>query len=373
MILLADANPERLKLFHSWLSPYYHVRLAQSADEAVHKATELHPGLILADDSLVNESGQDLLELIRRNPATHLLPLILISNEPVSPAPHEDFESGADDALIEPFTQSEMLARVRTQLRMTQVRDRLVRQREGLRLRDEFLQVASHELKTPVASLQLQLQLLKRQAKRVGDRVVPMETFIHELDGALKQTSVLTHLINDLLEVSRIQSGQLAVEPHVDSLSLAIREVISRYAELIHEAGCNYSLEIQDAIAANFDAARIEQVLVNLISNSCKYAPGSHIHISLREAGGFAELRFTDDGPGIPQAHVDAIFDRFSRGSSGNNVSGLGLGLYIVKGIVEAHQGTIKLRSSESYGTEFTIGIPSVPQEGLSVEDRVQA
>ena len=367
MILLADANLERLNLLHSWIKPYHKVRLATSAEEALAMATELHPGLLITDTNFADANGVRLLELVRRNNSTHLVPVVLLSDK-LDLADDGDFENGADDTLVTPFTANELLARVRTQLRMTQVRDRLVRQREGLRLRDEFLQVASHELKTPVASLQLQLQLLKRQLRRVGDKQIPMENFIHDLDGASKQVSVLTHLINDLLEVSRIQSGQLAIETYPERLSTLVKELVGRYSELMQEAHCDYSLEVEDDLIVHFDAARMEQVLVNLISNTCKYAPGSHIHISLAARGAYAELRFSDDGPGIPQAHQQTIFDRFSRGTSTNNVSGLGLGLYIIKGIVEAHKGAIELRSNESRGTEFIIRLPAAHQEVRNAE-----
>lgn len=367
MILLADGNSERLSQLLAWLSPHHKVRLANSADEAFAMASELHPGLLITDRELKSANGIGLLELFRKDHATHLIPVIVLSKE-FRIGEDDDFENGADDTLVEPFTAHELLARVRTQLRMTQVRDRLIRQREGLRLRDEFLQVASHELKTPVASLQLQLQLLKRQLKRVGDKQISVENFIHDLDGASKQVSVLTHLINDLLEVSRIQSGQLAIEPQSERLSTLVREIVGRYSELMNEANCNYSLEIQDDLVAEIDAARMEQVLVNLISNSCKYAPGSHIHISLVENEGFADLRFSDDGPGIPRPHLESVFDRFSRGTSGNNVSGLGLGLYIIKGIVEAHKGRIELLSNASRGTEVIIRIPAVQSEVRNAE-----
>lgn len=237
-----------------------------------------------------------------------------------------------------------------------------VRREEAIRLRDEFLQIASHELKTPIASLQLQLQLIKRQLRRVSDQEIKVDTFIHEVDASLRQVAVLTHLINDLLDVSKIQTGQLALHPEPLELAPLVTDILDRYSEMLKGAGCELEATLTPSISVQADPARIEQVAVSLISNVCKYAPGSKLTVELKADAQRAFLIFKDDGPGIAGEHLASILERFARGTAGVNVSGFGLGLYITKGIIEAHGGQIALaeNTEDRRGLAATIDLPRI-------------
>jgi len=231
---------------------------------------------------------------------------------------------------------------------------------EGLRgsiqVRDEFLSITSHELKTPLSVLGLQLQLVKRSLKTNRENCVHKADQL--LEAAVRQVQSLTRLIDDLLEASRIQSQDLKLDCGFTHLAALVCDVATQYSSHLAVARCQLDIDIDDTITGNWDNRRIEQLLVNLLSNAVKYAPGSSVRIRGRRYGGKASIVFEDNGPGIPVECHRRIFDRFERVAADKHVAGLGLGLYLVKRIVQAHHGTVALESSRGRGTRFVIELP---------------
>jgi PAS domain S-box-containing protein len=232
------------------------------------------------------------------------------------------------------------------------------RAQKAILARDEFLSIASHELKTPVTSLKLQIQITRRNVKPETGQIPSPEKLIKFLDIANAQVDRLTRLIEDLLDVSRIQAGKITFDFESVDLGELMHDVISRYADPLREAGCELTLQIEKKVMAEVDKGRFEQVMVNLISNSIKYAPGKPVRISLREAGNQAEISVKDSGPGIPAERLPRIFERFERAVSSRNISGLGLGLFITREILKAHGGTIRVISEPGKGTDFIVQLP---------------
>jgi signal transduction histidine kinase len=224
----------------------------------------------------------------------------------------------------------------------------------ALEARDEFLSIASHDLKTPLTSLTLQLQMNERNLKNNSDPVELTES----IQLSLRQVRSLTGLVNDLLDVSRIQSGNLLLDQSEMDLSMLVREVGARFSHELRAAQCNLELQLEQGLVGTWDAPRLEQVIVNLISNSIKYAPRSPLKISTERNSTHAILIVSDQGPGIAKEKREAIFERFERANVHKNVSGMGLGLFIVKKIVEAHKGTIFLESEVGRGSEFIVRLP---------------
>ncbi len=227
---------------------------------------------------------------------------------------------------------------------------------KAIRTRDEFLSIASHELKTPLTSLSLQIQLMQKTINNEG-KLPSVEKLVKVFDLSHKQVQRLNNLIEDLLDVSRIQAGRLSFNFEQINLSETVTDMANRFTDLLAKAGCEVVLNIQKNVIGRFDLTRIEQVIDNLISNILKYAPGGKIEVSLKTSDDKAILSFRDSGPGISAEAQNVIFERFSRATN-SNVSGLGLGLYIVSEIVKGHQGKIRLESTVNQGSNFIIELP---------------
>lgn len=227
----------------------------------------------------------------------------------------------------------------------------------ALKIRDEFLSIASHELKTPLTSLKLQMQLSRRRLK--GLEETPEQTQIAaSVDKALKQVDSLGRLVEDLLDVSRIQTGTFYLDPEVMDISELMEDLIQRYSPQLIISGCDVAMDLEDNLLGRWDRSRLEQVIANLISNAIKYAPGAPLKITAKKVGDQAEIIVADQGPGILPDDQEKIFERFERVQSDNQVGGLGLGLFITRKIVEAHEGTIHVESGPNAGARFVIRLP---------------
>jgi PAS domain S-box-containing protein len=234
---------------------------------------------------------------------------------------------------------------------------RLAQAKEAIRLRDEFLSIASHELKTPLTALQLQLL-------GIHDRVAPIdEDVTKRVDRAMRVGGRLAQLIEALLNVSRIATGKLKLNFEAFDLSDAVREIVERLRDSAASAGSELSIRVADSINGQWDRLRIEQVLMNLISNSIKYAAGTPIRLSVSQENDLAILKVQDKGPGIPEADLSRIFERFERASSTRHYGGLGLGLYVADQIARAHGGTIVASNLPGGGACFTVRLPLNPQQ----------
>jgi PAS domain S-box-containing protein len=230
---------------------------------------------------------------------------------------------------------------------------------KALRLRDEFISIASHELKTPVTSIKLQLQIIQRTKKILLPRT-EASSKAEDLDGLLDQVESLQRLIEDLLSVSRIRTGNINFIFSNENLSQLIQKTIQLHSDILSNSSCALEIDILDDVYIRCDKMRIEQLLINLLSNSAKYASGSLIIIQLKQVEGFAELRIIDKGIGIPSEKIDTIFDIFERGTNSKYASGLGIGLYISKNIVEGHHGTIHVESKLGEGSTFIVRLPKI-------------
>lgn len=228
---------------------------------------------------------------------------------------------------------------------------------EAIRVRDEFLSIASHELKTPLTPLKLQLQLLLRQIKK-DHGSFDEDKILKTMEKSDKQLSRLTWLIDDLLDVSRISSGRLRLNFEEVNLSELIKDVLSQYRDQLENTLKFIELDIEQDVLCEADRFRIEQVLVNLLTNAAKYAPGKPIKLSLKKHNDFAEIRVADQGPGVSKSDMDRIFTRFERVQNNDNIGGLGLGLYICKQIVSGHNGRIYLDSTVKKGASFVVELP---------------
>jgi signal transduction histidine kinase len=168
----------------------------------------------------------------------------------------------------------------------------------------------------------------------------------------------IIHLVNDMLDISRVSTGRLSLNIEKISLDKLVYDVIDRLRSFMELANCEVKVELDKDTFSMCDPFRIEQVITNLLTNAAKYAPESLVEISLSKEKGFAVIRVRDHGEGISEENQKRIFERFERAVSSNSVSGLGLGLYISREIIELHHGSIEVKSQMGDGSTFTVRLP---------------
>jgi signal transduction histidine kinase len=243
---------------------------------------------------------------------------------------------------------------------LAEIAHRQQKEREAVRLRDEFLSVASHELKTPLTSLKLRVQGLIDQAPAVPD---PAEALrLHKsFELAERQVRRLEKLINSLLDVSRIAVGRFPLQREDVDLVALVHGVVGQFSAEIARSGVDILLDLPAHVIGAWDPLRLEQVVVNLLSNAIKYGAGKPIEIIIRSDDREATLVVRDHGIGIDVADQARIFERFERAVS-LNYGGLGLGLHIAREIVLAHGGTIRVESERGQGAAFIVELPRGPR-----------
>jgi PAS domain S-box-containing protein len=247
-----------------------------------------------------------------------------------------------------------------TERKRIEERARLWRKAKAeVRERDEFLSIASHELRTPVAALQLQLQMLQRAANRSAEELP--HAIEGKLDALERQTRRIGALVGELLDVSRMRLGRLELALAAGDLSEVARETVAHVREEVERSGSKLLLDLVPT-PGRFDRTRVEQVITNLLVNAAKFGQGKPITLHVAPDGERARLRVTDRGIGIAPEDQARVFERFERAVGAQHFGGLGLGLYIARQIVEAHGGEIRVESAPGSGTSFVVLLPREPR-----------
>jgi len=230
--------------------------------------------------------------------------------------------------------------------------------RNAIQTRDEFFNIASHELKTPLTSLRLQTQIALRKLQRSGEKGLSLESMANLLNLNDVQIGKINHLIEEMFDVARINAGSLQLDVHEMDFSETLREVLTRLSAQISAAGCEVRLEAEKNTNGRWDRARLEQVIENLIGNACKYGSGKPIEMKVSTKNNKIRFSIKDHGIGIEKSEHLRIFNQFERGALVSHVGGLGLGLYIVIQIVKKHDGQVKVESELGKGATFTLELP---------------
>lgn len=223
---------------------------------------------------------------------------------------------------------------------------------DSIRIRDEFISVASHELRTPVTRILLNIQLMKRNGQNLSEKEVK------SLDVCESATKELVTLMDNLVDVTRLRLGKLEIRRTKTNITNTILHMIDRFKDDIRFAGNHLSFSHSGDIIGYWDQNRLEQLFSNLLSNAIKYTEGKPIRMKLSLENEQVHFEISDEGPGIPYHLQPKVFERFERAADSKKISGLGLGLYVSKQIVDAHKGTISLRSRPGHGASFFITLP---------------
>ncbi len=217
--------------------------------------------------------------------------------------------------------------------------------------RDEFLSIASHELRTPLTALKLRLQSVLH-AQDLSEKTE------RRLDSAVRQTERLERLIDNLLDVSRITTGHLELEPESFDLAEMTQEVAERFREQAMGGGIPVELRAPEPVLGCWDRMRLEQVATNLLANALKYGAGKPVGLSVSGDEKNAVLTVADQGIGIAPEDRARIFHQFERVQGRRTFGGLGMGLYIARQITQAHGGRIEVESDQGKGSSFHVILP---------------
>jgi signal transduction histidine kinase len=324
--------------------------------------------LILTESSISPEDMECIFQVLSDQDSWSDIPLILITAEEQSfektKGIIDHFGNVGNISLLEsPFSEMTLVTMtkvaIRSREKQYQIRNLIGALNFQLSSKDEFLSIASHELKTPLTSMKLHLQIKRRQADRgEAESFKPelMKTFFTSQE---QQINRLTRLVDDVLDISRIESGNLSLSRTKCDLSEIAAHVFYQYSPMIEASGASITLSAPQTIQGEWDRHRIEQILTNLITNAMKYSNSKPIHVSVFSVDNLGHILVQDQGPGISEENQVKIFERYERiKKTDGNVSGLGLGLYISRQIAELHLGKLEVVSQVGKGAVFTLSLP---------------
>lgn len=368
MILIVDDTPENLISLKRVLEKHnFEVDTASSGEEALKKVLKNAYVLIILDVQMPGMDGFEVAEAISGFSKAKETAIIFLSaaNTELNFIT-KGYSSGGLDYITKPVDMNILLLKVQTFYRIYEQSRKLIEIQNALleeiefrkhaeRKKDEFISIASHELKTPLTSVKGYVQLLERSIDK-GD----IATVKKHLQKAQLQLDKLNDLIADLLDISKIESGKLKFTMKYFDLNVLLDSII----EVIHQSNPEFRIiktgtVLQEIFA---DEMRIEQVVVNFLTNAIKYAPGtSEIRIHVEAAEDHVILTVRDYGIGIHPEQQKSVFDKFYRvEETAIHFQGLGIGLYISAEIIKRHQGTVGVKSIFGEGSEFYFNIPLV-------------
>lgn len=352
-ILVVDDSPDNLFLVQTILEEEgYEISLAEDGRSALSKIEHSPPDLVLLDVMMPGMDGYEVTRRVRENTKLPFIPILLITAHD-QPSVVEGLDTGADDFIRKPVEVEELLARVRSLLRLkhsVDERDQIARQRE------DFVSWMTHDLRTPIVAAERMLALFKQGA--LGELSPGMQEAIVTMDRSNRN---LLSMVNTLLEVYRYEAGRKTLLFSPVDLRQLLREVSEELAPIAKEKNLSVKTDLGEKAECKVVGDRMElhRVFTNLIGNALKFTEAGAVDIRLIHTtkDPFVTVEVQDTGPGIALEDQALLFERFRPGS--HKRSGSGLGLHLSRRIVEAHQGTIEVESEVGKGTLFRVRLPA--------------
>lgn len=387
-LLIVDDLPENLLALDALVRGHGRpVFKARSAEEALDLMLAHDFALAILDVQMPGMNGFELAELMRGTERTRHIPIIFVSaaGRELNYA-FKGYESGAVDFLQKPLDPHVVASKVNVFVELYRHKKALRREMEALaelhreqerlvqqlqstqreleravRMRDDFMSMVSHELRTPLNTLYLETQVRKLHLSKGNTVHFGPDRLPTMIERDQRQIQSMVRLIDDMLDVTRLRSGSLTIQPKPMDLAALVRHVVETLAQQAEAAGCTVSLDAPDPISGSWDEFRTEQVATNLLTNALRYGGGKPVHVSVKKCDTWAVLTVRDEGMGIAQADQQRIFEQFERTeASRSKAAGLGLGLYITRQIVLSHGGQIEVCSTPGEGATFTVRLPLV-------------
>ncbi|MCA4964460.1 hybrid sensor histidine kinase/response regulator [Pseudomonas sp. Y24-6] len=384
-LLIVDDLPENLLALEALIKREDRmVYKALSADEALSLLLQHEFAMAILDVQMPGMNGFELAELMRGTEKTRNIPIVFVSaaGRELNYA-FKGYESGAVDFLHKPldihavkskvnvfvdlYRQSKAMKQQVEALEQSRREQEALLQRlqstqleleQAVRMRDDFMSIVAHEVRTPLNGLILETQLRKMHLARENAAAFTLDKMHAMVDRDERQIKSLIRLIEDMLDVSRIRTGKLSIRPSRFDLSALVRGLLQNFAPQIDAAESSVSLDADEPIEGNWDEFRIEQVISNLLTNALRYGAKSPITVKVYSENGQARVEVQDQGIGIGEENQKRIFQQFERVTAKHAVAGLGLGLFISEQIVTAHGGTITVESRIGEGALFRVCLP---------------
>ncbi len=377
-ILIVDDNRKNRAIMEELFRDEYEVHHAENGEEALQIIWEIFPDVVLLDIMMPGMSGYEVCQKIKSDSQTSSIPVIIISAKGQTDEIVEGFESRADDYIVRPFANSELRARVRAMLRLKEAQDQLKEANLNLqeharkleeanerlseldRLKAGFTAMLVHDLRSPLAVVQVALQMIEGKAESLGKEYFAL------VREAMASCNGMFNLTNDLLEGFRAESGAMSLNRRRGRLGDLVEEPIRHASVLALKKQIEIHKIVENSAMDIFvDFPKLQRAISNLLGNALKFTRKKgtiHTKVGLdtdhlaEEAQLFIEVR--DSGGGIHPEDLPHIFAPYYQGKSSAGAIGAGLGLFIAKRIVEAHGGNIEVRSALGVGSCFMIVLP---------------
>ncbi|MCP1496027.1 signal transduction histidine kinase [Pseudomonas migulae] len=384
-LLIVDDLPENLLALEALIKREDRmVYKALSADEALSLLLQHEFAMAILDVQMPGMNGFELAELMRGTEKTKNIPIVFVSaaGRELNYA-FKGYESGAVDFLHKPldihavkskvnvfvdlYRQSKAMkqqvealeqSRREQEALLAKLQSTQLELEQAVRMRDDFMSIVAHEVRTPLNGLILETQLRKMHLARDNAAAFTLDKMHAMVDRDERQIKSLIRLIEDMLDVSRIRTGKLSIRPTRFDLSGLVRNLLQNFAPQIDAAESSVTLDAEHPVQGNWDEFRIEQVISNLLTNALRYGAKSPISVKVYSESDQALVEVRDQGIGIDQENQKRIFQQFERVTARHAVAGLGLGLFISEQIVTAHGGSITVESRIGEGALFRVCLP---------------
>ncbi|MGV7211131.1 ATP-binding protein [Oxalobacteraceae bacterium A2-2] len=384
-LLIVDDLPENLQALNAVIrGEGREIYQASSGEEALALLLEHDFAMAILDVQMPNMDGFELAELMRGTEKTRQIPIVFVTaaGKELNYS-FKGYEAGAVDVLYKPLDVRAVQGKVKVFAAMYQQREEVRRQVEALEaarrqqeatlaelkaaqdqlqralaMRDEFMSMVSHEMRTPLNTLYLETQLRKIQLERGNMAAFGAEQLQRMVQRDDRQIQAIIRLIDDMLDVSRIRSGKLSIRPGEVELSGLLRRVVHDLRPQADNAGNSIILDAPEPASGWWDEFRIEQIVVNLLTNALRYGGSEPVEVRLLVGPDMARVEVRDRGPGIAPEVQETIFEPYERGVGNEVPSGLGLGLYISRQLAQLHQGSLTVDSTPGQGAIFTLALP---------------
>ncbi len=357
---------------------------AQSGDAALELLLQHDFALAILDVRMPGMDGFELAEYMRCTEKTRGIPIVFVSAASgETDFAFKGYEKGAVDFLYKPLDHHAVRSKVSVFLDLYRHRQTLKRQvaaletsrneqdlllrelrqvqgelQQAVSLRDDFMSVVSHELRSPLNTLKLELYV-RRLALQSGEAdAFSLQNLQKMFETDDRQIQRLVHLIDDFLDISRIRTGKLTVRRQRFDVSELVQGLADQLSGQLARANCKIEINAPAAVFGDWDEFRVEQIITNLLTNAIRYGAGKPIQIDVSSHSKGVEVAVRDQGIGIGAQDHERIFQQFERVASNRSASGLGLGLYIAEQIASAHDGTLRVESAVGEGANFILFLP---------------
>ena len=384
-LLIVDDLPENLLALERIIEQDdRQIFKANSGIAALELLLEHDFALAILDVMMPDMNGFELAELMRGTEKTRHIPIVFVSagGKELNYA-FKGYETGAVDFLHKPLDIAAVKSKVNVFVSLYQQRIQVKQQLEALeqsqcelhatqieleralKTRDDFMSLVAHELRTPLNTLHLETQMRRLRLQREGVAAFNVDYLNAMVERDSRQIQSMIRLINDLVDVSRATSGTLSIRTGMVSLAQLVTRIVGDFSQQAQVAGCCLVLDSIPDVMGDWDEFRVEQILVNLITNALRYGGGKPVSISFSLIDNCVAIHVQDQGPGIPEHEQQRIFEKFERLDNNKVKEGLGMGLYIARQLAEAHGGNLSVNNTRGAGACFTLRLPLAVEQDI--------